>query len=350
MTRLRRVAAATLTVLSVTGTVLFTAPTGSAHATSMFPQAQTASDGSRIVSVKRISNRRFVITVYSVAMRRAVSLQIIRPADTSTPAPTMYLLNGAEDGWTSGGGTKTWESETDLVKFVSDKHVNVVTVIDGAYSYYTDWLATDPVLGRNKWQTFLTTELPPILDSAFDASGRNAIVGVSMSATSVLQLAQSAPGLYQSVGSFSGCSDLDNQSCTAGVQAVMALGHADINNMWGPVHGSRWVAEDPGTTANLAKLRGINLFFSSGSGLPGNHDTAQSTGNDPVQLGRQLVIGGGPEAVIAESNRRIQKKLTALGIAATFRFTPAGTHSWGYWQDDLHAAWPSFAKSLGIAA
>ncbi|NMO00943.1 esterase family protein [Gordonia sp. TBRC 11910] len=337
-----------LAILSVTGTVLFTAPTGSSPAATLFPQAQSASDGSRIVSVKPISNRRFVIAVYSAAMRRAVSLQVIRPSDTTTPAPTMYMLDGAEDGWTSTGGTKTWESETDLVKFVADKHVNVVTVIDGAYSYYTDWLATDPVLGRNKWQTFLTRELPSVLDSAFDASGRNAIVGVSMSATSVLQLAQSAPGLYRSVGSFSGCSDLDNRSCTAGVAAVLALGRADIDNMWGPMHGKRWVAEDPGTSANLAKLRGTNLFFASGSGLPGNHDNVQSTGNDLVQLGRQLVIGGGPEAVIAQSNRRIQKKLAALGIAATFRFTPAGTHSWGYWQDDLHAAWPSFAKSLGV--
>jgi diacylglycerol O-acyltransferase/trehalose O-mycolyltransferase len=27
---------------------------------------------------------------------------------------------------------------------------------------------------------------------------------------------------------------------------------------------------------------------------------------------------------------------------------PTGTHSWGYWEDDLHNSWPMLARSMGI--
>ncbi|MDJ0114788.1 esterase family protein, partial [Rhodococcus erythropolis] len=40
-------------------------------------------------------------------------------------------------------------------------------------------------------------------------------------------------------------------------------------------------------------------------------------------------------------------RLNALGIPATFDFKPSGTHSWGYWQDDLHNSWPMIASSMG---
>jgi diacylglycerol O-acyltransferase / trehalose O-mycolyltransferase len=345
----RRIAAAIIAgvaVAAATGTGTSGADTDP-PADAVFPQAQPAPDGSRIVGVTPVDARRFVVEVRSAAMDRTVRLQVIRPADTGVPAPTLYLLDGAEDGDTPHG-VKTWESTTDLIPFTADKHVNVVTVIDGAYTYYTDWLRDDPALGRNRWQTFLTEELPPVLDSAFGATGRNAIAGLSMSATSVLQLAESSPGLYRSVGSFSGCNDLGDQVCAAAVQAVLALGHGDPGNMWGPAGGPDWAEHDPATPGNLEKLRGTNVVFAAGNGTPGKHDTAAAAG-DPIQLGRQIILGGGPEeALIESSNKRVQQRMSDLRIPATFTFTPAGTHSWPYWQDDLHAAWPSFAASLDI--
>ncbi len=54
----------------------------------------------------------------------------------------------------------SWYNNTDVTNFFADKHVNVVLPVGGKYSMYTDWDADDPVLGRNKWQTFLTRELP----------------------------------------------------------------------------------------------------------------------------------------------------------------------------------------------
>ena len=107
------------------------------------------------------------ITVHSEAMDRDIPLEVILPADTSAPRPTLYLLNGA------GGGedSATWEGRTDVLDFFADKNVNVVTPLEGAFSYYTDWQKDDPVLGRNKWQTFLTRELPPVIDAQFGTNG-----------------------------------------------------------------------------------------------------------------------------------------------------------------------------------
>ncbi|MQY28425.1 alpha/beta hydrolase [Nocardia aurantia] len=343
----RRIAAALIagaTIATATGTASADSPNA---AETEFPQARPAPDGSRLTGVTPVDDRRYLLEVRSAAMDRTIRLQVIRPADTGIPAPTLYLLDGAEDGDTPHG-VKTWESTTDLIPFTADKHVNVVTVIDGAYSYYTDWRDDDPVLGRNRWQTFLTEELPPVLDSAFGATGRNAIAGLSMSATSVLQLAESAPDRYRSVGSFSGCNDLDDPVCAAAVQGVLMLGKADPDNMWGPVGGPEWTDHNPATPANLEKLRGVNVVFATGNGALGKHDTA-AAGNDPVRLGHQIIQGGGPEeTLVGESNHRVQQRMSQLNIPATFLFAPAGTHSWPYWQDDLHAAWPSFAASLDI--
>ncbi len=151
--------------------------------------------------------RTVTISVHSDAMGRDIPLEVILPADTSAPRPTLYLLNGA------GGGedSATWEGRTDVLDFFADKNVNVVTPLEGAFSYYTDWQKDDPVLGRNKWQTFLTRELPPVIDAQFGTNGVNAIAAISMTATSVLNLAISAPGLYRSVGAYSGCAETSTQ-------------------------------------------------------------------------------------------------------------------------------------------
>lgn len=118
-------------------------------------------------------------------MGRDVPLRVRTPADTSAPRPTLYLLNGAG----GGEGQATWDARTDIDEFFEGKNVNVVTPLDGSFTYYTDWERDDPVLGRNKWTTFLTQELPPIIDATFGTTGVNAIAGLSMSGTSVLSLA-----------------------------------------------------------------------------------------------------------------------------------------------------------------
>ena len=200
-------------------------------------------DGSHIDHTVTIDARRSTVYVYSAAMNRVVALDLIRPADTSVPRPTLYLLDGAEDGIGQDGSETSWETQTDLIPFMADKNVNVVTVLDGRYSYYTDWQSDDPVLGRNRWTTFLTNELPAVIDAAYGTDGRNAIAGVSMSATSALALAEAAPGRYRSVGSFSGCAQTGADPGRRYAQAVVLSGGGNPWNMWGVDGSPGWVGQ-----------------------------------------------------------------------------------------------------------
>ncbi|MGX1762681.1 alpha/beta hydrolase [Streptomyces lydicus] len=303
----------------------------------------TAPDGSKITKAEYKDDRNIRLYVYSAAMDQKVIIDVQRPADASVPRPTLYLLNGA------GGGQDdaSWQAKTDALKFLSDKNVNVIQPIGGKWSYYTDWIKDDPTLGRNKWKTYLTEELPPLIDAALGTNKVNAIAGLSMAGTSVLALAEANPELYRSVASYSGCAQTSDPIGQAFVQMTVERGHGTIDNMWGPPGDPLWAANDPLVHAD--KLRGVNLFVSSGSGLPGPHDTLDG----PFQIkpgvpqwADQLVVGGAIEAGIRMCSQNLQNRLNELGIPATFDFTRTGTHSWGYWQDAFIASWPVLARGL----
>ncbi|MDH6676135.1 diacylglycerol O-acyltransferase/trehalose O-mycolyltransferase [Rhodococcus sp. LBL1] len=268
MQRLRTVCAAlaAAATLPLLGAIPATAEvTGAPDATAI-----DATSAARLVSSTQQAGQRVDIEVYSPSMQRNIPLQVLRPKDTSTPAATFYLLNGA------GGGEDgaAWDLQTDVGDFFADKHVNVVTPMEGAFSYYTDWRNPDPGLaatsgnnGTNKWTTFLTEELPPVIDAAFDTTGDNAIAAISMTGTSVLDLAIEAPALYKSVGSFSGCAITSETPGRQFVKLVVGLGDGNVDNMWGPPDDPEWITRDP--YVNADKLPRIPMYISTASGLPG---------------------------------------------------------------------------------
>ncbi|GGG23308.1 esterase [Rhodococcoides trifolii] len=303
--------------------------------------ATPASADAHVTSLDHVEGSRWTMTVYSPAMGREIPLDVIRPAG-GAPAPTLYLLNGA------GGGEDgaNWQSQTDVVDFFADKNVNVVTPAQGLGSYYTDWIARDPVVGQPMWATFLTDELPGVVNGALGTNGRNAVAGVSMSATSVLDLAIDRPGLYDGVASLSGCARTatpEAQLAIRGVVRVANGGNAD--NMWGPPNAPAWLDHDPYLRAE--ELRGTELYISSGSGLPGRFDTPEAprhAGAPPLL--DQILVGGAIEAATRYCTVSMADRLRDLGIPATIDLPGDGTHSWLYWQDQLHKAWPVLAQSV----
>ncbi|ROZ98651.1 alpha/beta hydrolase family protein [Gordonia sp. OPL2] len=302
-----------------------------------------AAPQSSVTSVQDDDPQQVTLMVYSASMGRTIPVTVLTPRDRSKPSPTLYLLNGA------GGGedSATWDARTDYKKFFADKNVYVVTPIGGAFSYYTDWERDDPKLGRNKWQTFLTKELPPLIDQQFTTTGRNAVAGISMAGTTVFNLAIAAPKLYRSVAAFSGCA---RTSDPAGQQyirfVVQDRGGAELTNMWGPLNGPGWRANDP--YINAAKLRGTKIYMTSGTGAPGPHERLQDpfVDGDPFFLANQAALGGLIEVAIDQCTRQMTTRLGQLGIPAKVTLRPNGTHSWGYWQDDLHRTWPSIERDL----
>ena len=297
--------------------------------------------GSTLKAVNKVGPKRLDLVVYSASMNRDIPLSVILPKDQSAPRPTLYLLNGA------GGGedAATWLARTDVVDFFANKNANVVIPNAGAFSYYTDWQQDDPELGRNKWSTFLGKELPPIIDKALNTSGRNAIAGISSSGTSVLNLAIEHPELYQAVGSYSGCATTASRLGQIYIRiTVEARGGGDPVNMWGPYDGPGWRENDP--ILNAEGLRGHSLYISNATGLPGPYESLAYV-NDPTKLADQVVIGGGIEAATGICTALLADRLNTLRIPATFDVPPVGTHSWGYWQDQLHRSWPQLGGAIG---
>ncbi|TQC41242.1 esterase family protein [Rhodococcus sp. WS4] len=276
------------------------------------------------------------VDVYSESMGRWVANDVLSPA-SGGPAPTFYLLTGI------GGGSDgiSWFNNTGVRDFFADKRVNVVMPIGGQYSMYTDWNTDDPVLGRNKWQTYLTSELPAAIDSRFATTGVNAIGGVSMAGSAVLDLAIQAPGFYRAVGSYSGCAATSGLLGQAMVRSMVELrGGGNAANMWGSVADPRWRVHDP--MLNAERLRGTELFVSSGNGLPGSIDN-----HDPVLVVPQTIGGSVVEMVTNVCATTFQSRLQSLGIPATFAYLPQGTHSWGLFETELRQSWPVIGGAIG---
>lgn len=305
------------------------------------------SETAHVLDRVTIADRTERVHVYSPAMDRPIELTVFRAADPTRSAPTLYLLNGAA----GGDGGSSWFDRTDISEFFADQQVNVVVPVGGAASYYTDWYRDDPVLGRNMWSTFLGRELPPVVDEAFDGTGENAIAGISMAGTSVLQLAIRNPGVYRSVASYSGCAMTSDPLGRAYVKSVVDMrGGGNSSNMWGPDSDPAWVDNDP--YVNAEKLRGLDIYLSSGTGIPGPLDTLDGPDvqGSPTKLVEQLAVGTFIESATDRCSLQMQSRLESLSIPATYNFRGTGTHSWGYWQGDLHDSWPLLASSIGAVS
>ncbi len=98
------------------------------------------------------------------------------------------------------------------------------------------------------------------------------------------------------------------------------------------------------------ELRGLDLYISNGTGLPGRYDTLNGPEIDGQVdvLANQIVVGGVIEAATNYCTHNLRTRLDELDIPATYNFRDSGTHSWGYWQDDLKDSWPVLQKALGL--
>lgn len=303
-------------------------------------------DGSYVERIEVQDSRNIRLQVHSAAMNMTVPVDVLRPADTSAPRPTLYLLSGA------GGGidSATWKLRTDALDFLGDKNINVVQIMANGFAFYTDWLKPDPVLGNNKWDTYLSKELPPLIDAALGTNGVNAIAGLSMAGVSVLNLVIENPGMFRSAAVYSGITQTSDPVAREAVRLTVEVwGGGNVENMWGAPDNPLWVANDP--TIHAEGLRGTNLFVSTGNGIPGIYDIPGGKFREepPIETPKTVAIGAFIEANVDMFNHNLQNRLNELGIPGTFVYRDSGTHSWGYWQDDLKSSWPVLAQGLYTA-
>lgn len=297
--------------------------------------------------------------VYSESMKRDIPVALVRATDEDgkpvADAPTLYMLNGAGGSEQSGD----WISVAEAQKVYKGKGVNLVVPMEGAFSYYVDWLTDGDTLneksdyfkGEQKWSTFLGKELWPAVEKELGANDKRGILGFSMSGTSSLLLAEHHPELYHAVGSFSGCAATSTPLPWAFAALTVNRAANEPNyssvtpaHIWGPM-GSPYNRYND-ALVNAEKLRGKALYISNGSGTASQSDMVGfrvANGQNLAQaIGGSMtttVEGGVIEAATNSCTHDLRAKLNNENIPAHYEFRKAGTHAWAVWLDDLYRSW-----------
>lgn len=252
----------------------------------------------------------------------------------------LYLL----DGMRARDDKNAW-TETRALGMFAEDDVTLVMPVGGQASFYTDWYAPSNLNGQKttyKWETFLSKELPAFLANYGVSRTNNAVAGLSMGGGAALMLAAYHRDQFKFAGSYSGYLNISAPGMREAIRiALLEVGRWNVDSMaapWSP----QWLRMDPFVFA--PQLRGLSMYISAASGVPGQHDRPNSA------IGIYNTANAmGLEALSLVNTRAFQSRLSSLNIPARFDFPAVGTHSWGYWEDQLQNSRPQILASLGLA-
>lgn len=291
----------------------------------------------KVVSERWLGPRTVDLTVESPANHRSLPVRVIVPAGWSRDAtrtwPVLYLLHGGNDDYTS------WTRETDIERLSADAQVLIVMPEAGRDATYVDWFRPDGGPNAGLWETFHLTELWQVLRSGYRAGESRGVAGISSGGTGAMTYAGRHPGTFRAAAAYSAPLNLFDPLLRTVLLRTAADNGDDPNAMWGSpiLQAANWRAHNP---LDLAPhLRGTSVYLSSGStGLPGDLDPNGFW--SPVQFG---------EIPVGLSTSMMARRLSTAGIPVTLHKYLNGTHSWPYWQRELHTSWPQLMGALGVA-
>ncbi|NKS67280.1 hypothetical protein GS461_18040 [Rhodococcus hoagii] len=185
-----------------------------------------------------------------------------------------------------------------------------------------------PCPRHQQWETFLTRELPPLIDDRLGGNGIRSIAGLSMGAQSAMMLAMRSPGLYRGVAAYSGCYESATPLGQAQMASTVTIERGGIENMWGRFDDQKWAS----TTVLLGaeKRRGTTLYVSTGNRCAGPHETL-----DNPTSSRTVCAADRWKPVPTSAPAGSMTACARTGIAATVVYNPVGVHAWTYWRDEL---------------
>lgn len=282
--------------------------------------AATVGKAVRVVSITTVDDRTRDLVMDSPSVG-TVTVRLLLPVGFDTDPhrrwPVLYLLHGANDPDTY----RCWTRSTDVAALTAGLPLLVVMPEGGTQGYYSNWFNHGRA-GPPAWQTFHLEELLTVLDRDWRASDRRAVAGLSMGGLGAILYAAHSPHRFRAAASFSGILDTANWQFPP--------------DLWGDRRrqAGNWRQHNPIDTA--ADLRGISLFVSYGNGNPGPLDIAGTDSREDGQIERTLAPG----------NAAFIHRLGELGIPAQVDAYGPGTHSWPYWQRELHRALPGIMRAL----
>lgn len=291
--------------------------------------------------IKREPDERFDVErlyIESPAMRRVVQVQIQYPKDRTTPAPMLYMLDGVSAPRQSG-----WLREGDIQGALANEHVTAVMPTEAMGTNYTDWVKTHPYIGRAKWETFMTKELPKVLETqtGIPFNGERYIGGLSMGGSGAARLANLHPDLYSGVFVVSGCYATTN---TVGREffnfSVMATG-GNPDYMWGrgdtPERIRADIVRDPRGIASMPAY----FFASDGAINPTDYNNYRSEGAI-VLMGASVL-----EIMSGQCTKDLENSIKSKGLMTDkieFDYQPGNIHDWPYYKRQMPVGWQSITK------
>lgn len=310
-------------------------PAGPASAAMVtVPPTVTADDGARVVVQTQVDARTLDLTISSPALHGNGKVRLLLPAGWSPTAtrtwPSLYLLHGANEP----ADYTSWTTFTDAQSFLAPKDVLAVLPTDAGAGFYSrSWnygLGNAP-----DWETFHTAELPQLMSRAYRASTVRAVAGLSIGGLGAIDYAARHPGLFRAAASYSGMLDTLLPGASTYVDAIRLREGEDPLALWGSplFQRSIWREHNP---ADLApRLAGVQVFVSSGDGSGGELDRAATVDfiEPMAYLSAQSFLG----------------RMRAAGLPVTAHLYQGGTHTWPYWQRELHTSWPILASALGVS-
>ncbi len=277
-------------------------------------------------------------SIASPAMKRAVDVQVIRAPDAKVPAPLLLLLDGVDSPSDSD-----WVTQGRAPEVFRDENVTVIMPTDATASMYSDWVADDPVLGRQMWETFLTAELLPLLDSHPDirSNGRHGIGGLSMGASGALHLAAHHPDLFDGVFGISGCYSPLTPIGHQTTNLVVTSRGGTLENLWGPFGSPEWHYHD--TSADPEGLRNMAVYLSAATGALEGDELEQFLDRSHPATSMGVLLERGTLTCTEELDRAMRERgMTHQEVV----YRDAGAHNWIHFHSELRPAWEAVRDAL----
>jgi S-formylglutathione hydrolase FrmB len=193
------------------------------------------------------------IVVYSNAMQKNIKVAVVIPDNaklqTGVKFPVVYLLHGYS------GNHGSWLKDAPQLQSRADQYQVMLVCPDGGYG---SWYYDSPINDSIKYETFITKELLPYIDSNFPTSANKdhrAITGLSMGGHGGLFLGMRYSNLFGNAGSVCG-----------GVDIRPFPNSWDIKKSLGTIieHPQNWTDYSVVTIAKNLKPGQLHIIFDCG--------------------------------------------------------------------------------------
>ena len=232
--------------------------------------------------------------IKSRAMNKTIKTVVITPqryyAKAAVQYPVVYLLHG------HSGNYGSWLKDVPSIQKAADEFGMIIVCPDGGFN---SWYINSPVDTSVKYDTYITKELIPYIDSNYvtiaDRKAR-AISGYSMGGHGALYLAIKHPDLFANVGSI--CGGVDLRPFPNNWQLKNILGDLQTN------------------TANWDNHSVINMV-------------------DVLSKGQlNMMIDCGVDDFFLKVNRQLHEKLVTMKIPHEY-IEREGGHTRNYWANSV---------------